>query len=319
MVRLQTTDTVLMVRPARFGFNEETAQNNHFQTRSEHQDRVAEEAIKEFDGYVQLLRDNGVEVIVIQDTPEPATPDSIFPNNWFSTHCTGELVFYPMFAENRQLERKHEAVDMLSLMPGVSKKIDLTQWEQNQKALEGTGSMILDRVNRVLFACRSPRTDEEILKEFCRELDYEYILFDSFDDEGRPIYHTNVMMCVAPKQVIICMDSIKSEQEQKAVRACIRSAGREIVEITQEQVKHFAGNMLALHNKAGEPLLVMSKAAYNSLTPEQIRILSDKNKLITPDITTIETNGGGSARCMIAEIFLPLNQQIAEEDLTLTI
>lgn len=317
MIRLQTTDTILMVRPARFGFNEETAANNHFQSRSEHQDQVAQEAEREFDAYVELLRKNGVEVIVIQDTPEPATPDSIFPNNWFSTHCTGELVFYPMFAENRQLERKHAAVDMLSLMPGVTKIIDLTKWEKNKRALEGTGSMILDRVNRVLFACRSPRTDEEILAEFCRELDYEYIVFDSIDGEGRPIYHTNVMMCIAPKQVIICMDSIKSEKEQKALRACFRSAGREIVEITQEQVAKFAGNMLALHSKDHEPLLVMSKTAYESLTPEQVRILSSQSKLLTPDIHAIETNGGGSARCMIAEIFLAHDRKIAEEELVL--
>lgn len=280
---------------------------------------MAKDALREFDDYVELLRKNGVEVIVVQDTPEPATPDSIFPNNWFSTHCTGELVFYPMFAENRQLERKHEAVDMLSLMPGVTKIIDLTKWEKNKRALEGTGSMILDRVNRVLFACRSPRTDEEILAEFCRELDYEYILFDSIDGEGRPIYHTNVMMCIAPKQVIICMDSIKSEKEQKALRACFRSAGREIVEITQEQVNKFAGNMLALHNISNEPLLVMSKTAYESLTPEQVKVLSDKSKILTPDIHVIETNGGGSARCMIAEIFLPHDRAVAKEDLSLVL
>ncbi|MDN4753090.1 arginine deiminase-related protein [Porphyromonadaceae bacterium W3.11] len=317
MIRKQTTDTVLMVRPARFGFNEETAVTNHFQVRSDQQVDVAMEALAEFDHYVDLLRKNGVEVIVVQDTLEPATPDSIFPNNWFSTHCTGELVFYPMFADNRQLERKLEAVDMLSLMPGVTKIIDLTKWEADMKALEGTGSMILDRVNKVLFACRSPRTDEEILAEFCKELDYEYILFDSTDDEGRPIYHTNVMMCIAPKQVIICMDSIKSEKEQQTLRACFRSAGREIVEITQEQVKSFAGNMLALHNKSGAPLLVMSKAAYDSLTPDQIKRLSNKSKLITPNLNVIEKNGGGSARCMIAEIFLAHNKKIAEEELIL--
>ncbi|MDO5017484.1 MAG: arginine deiminase-related protein [Porphyromonas sp.] len=317
MVRLQTTDTVLMVRPARFSYNEETALNNHFQTRSTgEEDEVARKALQEFDDYVRLLRSNGVEVLVIQDTPEPATPDSIFPNNWFSTHCTGELVFYPMYAENRQLERKHSAVNMLSLMPGVTKTIDLTKWESSKKALEGTGSMILDRVNRVLFACRSPRTDEEILAEFCNELDYEYILFDSVDDEGRPIYHTNVMMCVAPKQVIICMDSIPNESDRKALRACFRSAGREIVPITQEQVKHFAGNMLALHSNSGKPLLVMSKAAYDSLTQEQIETLSEKNKILAPDLHTIETNGGGSARCMIAEIFLPYDEKAAEEELS---
>lgn len=317
MIRLQTTDTVLMVRPARFAYNDETAENNHFQLKSSEDSMVvARQALQEFDEFVSLLRAHGVTVLVIQDTPEPVTPDSIFPNNWFSTHCTGELIYYPMKAGNRQLERKHEAINMLELMPGVTKTIDLTKWEKSRKALEGTGSMILDRVNRVLFACRSPRTDEEVLAEFCQELDYEYVLFDSVDGHGRPIYHTNVMMCIAPKQVIICMESVPSEKDRKTLNACFRSAGREIVDISQEQVGHFAGNMLALHDKAGKPLLVMSRAAYNSLNSRQIKALEAKSKLITPDLHTIETNGGGSARCMIAEIFLPIDESIANEKLS---
>lgn len=315
MKRLQTTDTVLMVRPARFGFNEETAGNNYFQKKEEGE-HVAIKALNEFDNYVQLLRANGVRVIIIQDTPEPYTPDSIFPNNWFSTHCTGELVFYPMLAENRQLERKHQAVNMLSLMPGVKKTINLTDWEKRGKFLEGTGSMILDRVHRVLFACRSPRTDEEVLAKFCQELNYEYILFDSVDSHGRPIYHTNVMMCIASRYVVICMDSIPDAVDRRVLRACFRSSGREIIEITQEQVDHFAGNMLAVHNENGESILLMSRAAYQSLRSDQLQKLETYSKILAPDLTTIEQNGGGSARCMVAELFLDVDNEVAEEGLS---
>lgn len=315
MKRLQTTDTVLMVRPAKFGFNEETAANNHFQKKNEEVD-VPAAALKEFDAYVHLLRSNGVRVIVVQDTPEPYTPDSIFPNNWFSTHCTGELVFYPMLAENRQLERKHDALNILNLMPGVKKTINLTDWESKGKFLEGTGSMILDRVHRVLFACRSPRTDEEVLAEFCRELSYEYILFDSIDSQGRPIYHTNVMMCIAPKYVVICMESIPDHVDRRILRACFRSSGREIVEITAGQVDHFAGNMLAVHNEDGDSLLLMSRAAYNSLRADQVETLEKYSKILAPQLDTIEQNGGGSARCMIAELFLAVDDFVADEGLS---
>lgn len=315
MKRLQTTDTILMVRPAKFGFNEETAQNNYFQKKEEG-DEVAIKALKEFDDYVELLRSNGVRVVIVQDTPEPYTPDSIFPNNWFSTHCTGELVFYPMLAENRQLERKHQAVNMLSLMPGVRKTINLTEWEKRGKFLEGTGSMILDRVHRVLFACRSPRTDEEVLAEFCRELNYEYILFDSVDSQSRPIYHTNVMMCIGDRFVVICLESIPDPEDRRILRACFRSSGREVIEITLGQVDHFAGNMLAVHNKKGESLLLMSHAAYSSLRPDQIETLQKYSKILAPHLAVIEQNGGGSARCMVAELFLAVDEVVVEEGLS---
>lgn len=315
MKRLQTTDTVLMVRPAKFAFNEETAGNNYFQKRGEDAE-VAEKALQEFDAYVQLLRSNGVRVIIIQDTPEPYTPDSIFPNNWFSTHCTGELVFYPMLAENRQLERKHQAVNMLSLMLGVRKTINLTDWEKKGKFLEGTGSMILDRVHRVLFACRSPRTNEEVLAEFCHELDYEYILFDSVDVNNRPIYHTNVMMCIASRYVVICMESIPDLEARRVLRACFRSSGRDIIEISLQQVEQFAGNMLSVHNANGESILLMSRAAYNSLRPDQVEKLETYSKILAPELTTIEQNGGGSARCMVAELFLKVDEEVVEEGLS---
>lgn len=299
---MQTTSKILMVRPARFAFNEQTAGNNYFQHNSV-QSNVAENALLEFDTLVNLLKANDVDVTVVQDTLEPWTPDSIFPNNWFSSHFTGELVLYPMFAENRRLERKEHIINLLKRDFNHKKVIDLTHWEEEGEFLEGTGSMILDRRKRVAYCCRSPRTSEKVLSEFCSIMNYRPILFDATDKNGNQIYHTNVIMEVGMQVAVICLESINDENERKRVVSQLTSTGKIIVDITLDQVSRFAGNMLEVKSRNGTPLMVMSTSAYKSLTSEQENLISTYNKIISTDLKTIETNGGGSARCMIAEIF----------------
>ncbi|MDO5523151.1 MAG: arginine deiminase-related protein [Bacteroidia bacterium] len=299
---MQTTSKILMVRPARFGFNEETAKNNYFQQKAP-QEEVAEKALKEFDAFVSLLRANDVDVIVVQDTEDPKTPDSIFPNNWFSSHISGELVLYPMYAENRRSERKPKIIDLLKRKMNHRKIIDLTPWEKEGEFLEGTGSMIFDRDKRVAYACRSPRTSEKVLHDFCSRMNYDAVVFDSTDKEGNLIYHTNVMMEVGTQVAIVCMESIKNDEERQKVQARLASTGKIIVDITLDQVYKFAGNMLELKSRNGAPLMIMSASARNALTSQQEKIISTYNKILSPELNTIESNGGGSARCMIAEIF----------------
>lgn len=291
-----------MVRPARFAFNEETAQNNYFQQKTE-QDSVAERALEEFDAFVSLLRGNDVDVTVVQDTPEPWTPDSIFPNNWFSSHISGELVLYPMFAENRRQERKPEVMDLLTRKLNHRKIIDLTHWEKEGEFLEGTGSMIFDRDKRIAYACRSPRTSENVLRDFCARMNFDSVIFDSTDASGNLIYHTNVMMEVGTQVAIVCLESIKNEKERERVVSRLNATGKIIVDISLEQVNRFAGNMLEVKSRNGQPFMIMSASARQALTMEQETVISTYNKILSPELTTIETNGGGSARCMIAEIF----------------
>ncbi len=291
-----------MVRPAHFAFNAETAENNHFQAKTDQTD-VNAKAVKEFDTFVALLRSNDVDVIVVQDTPEPWTPDSVFPNNWFSSHTMGELVLYPMFAENRRAERKPAVLRLLRRKMNHPKLIDLTHWEKEGEFLEGTGSMILDRDKRIAYACRSERTSEKVLIDFCSRLQFDYVLFDAVDRNGKPVYHTNVMMEVGTQIVVVCLEAVKNEDDRERLVRRLESTGKIIVDITQEQMEHFSGNMIELKNRSGHPLMVMSQSARNALTPEQVRIISTYNKIISADLSTIETNGGGSARCMIAEIF----------------
>lgn len=299
---MQTTSKLLMVRPAKFAFNEQTAGNNYFQENS-NLPSVAEDALKEFDTFVNLLLSNDVDVTVVQDTPEPWTPDSIFPNNWFTSHFTGELVLYPMFAENRRLERKPHILNMLKRDLNHKKVIDLTHWEEEDEFLEGTGSVILDRRKRVAYCCRSPRSSEKVLADFCSRMNYQPIVFDALDKDGNQIYHTNVMMEIGMQVAVICLESIKDENERKRVKSHLLSAGKVIIDISLDQVASFAGNMLEVKNRNGNPLMVMSSAARSALTFEQENIISTYNKIISTDLKTIETNGGGSARCMLAEIF----------------
>lgn len=291
-----------MVRPAHFAFNAETAENNHFQEKTDQTD-VNDKAVKEFDTFVALLRSNDVDVIVVQDTPEPWTPDSVFPNNWFSSHTMGELVLYPMFAENRRAERKPAVLHLLRRRMNHPKLIDLTHWEKEGEFLEGTGSMILDRDKRIAYACRSERTSEKVLIDFCSRLQFDYVLFDAVDRNGKPVYHTNVMMEVGAQIAVVCLEAVKNEQERERLVRRLDGTGKIIVDITQEQMEHFSGNMIELKNRSGHPLMVMSQSARNALTPEQVQVISTYNKIVSADLSTIETNGGGSARCMIAEIF----------------
>ena len=300
---MQNTSHVLMIRPVHFGYNEQTAVNNAFQTKTD-QTSVQENALREFDGLVRLLRSNGIDVTVVEDNPIPDTPDAIFPNNWISFHAQHTICLYPMYAPNRRLERKDAVLETVDRKFNIQRRIDLTHYESQHQFLEGTGSMVLDRDNRIAYACIYPRTDPQVLEDFCRQMDYTACSFHAEDDRGKAIYHTNVMMCVADHFVVICLDSIPDLKEKKSVTDTIVNTGKEIVSITVEQMNQFAGNMLQVENALHEKFLVMSTTAYQALTKEQVSKLSPYNKLLHSPLQTIETNGGGSARCMIAEVHL---------------
>ncbi|WP_329903302.1 citrulline utilization hydrolase CtlX [Porphyromonas pogonae] len=304
MERKQTTSRVLMIRPANFGFNTETAANNHFQRASDTSAmQISKAAKNEFDNFVSLLRGHGIDVWVIQDSPTPWTPDSIFPNNLFSTHITGELILYPMFAQNRQLERKLTTLATVGQFEGVQRVINLSGYERENQYLEGTGSMVLDRVNKIVYCCASERSSRKVLDEYCNELGYTSHYFSASDLNGNPIYHTNVMMCVGDKYTVICLECIKDEKERTEVIESFKQTGHEIIDISLEQVYKFAGNMLQLENEDGEKFLIMSAQAKSSLNEKQMSTILKYNQILSPEIYTIEENGGGSARCMIAEIF----------------
>ncbi len=295
-----------MIRPVRFGYNAETAVNNAFQFAGTDQDAVQQLAVQEFDGFVAKLRDAGVDVMVVNDNTEPHTPDSIFPNNWVSFHSDGTVLLYPMFAANRRKERKPHVLEAIRKKFRTSHIIDLSQYENEQRFLEGTGSMVLDRENKIAYACLSARTDAGLLQEFANKMGYAPVAFTAVDSTGQEIYHTNVMMCVADKFVVICLDSISNEGERTLVIETIRKSGKQIIDISFEQMNHFAGNMLQVHNGLGEKMLVMSSQAYNALTPAQVQTFESFNPILHSKLDTIETNGGGSARCMMAEVHLPL-------------
>lgn len=301
---MQSTNHILMIRPVDFKFNEQTAGNNKFQEAST-QDNVQAEALKEFDGFVDLLRKNDVDVTVVDDTLSPEKPDSIFPNNWVSFHEDGSVYLYPMFSENRRLERRKDILEELKNKFEVNHVSDLSFYEQQHLFLEGTGSMVLDRPNKIAYACLSVRTDEEVLNNFCMLTSYEPVAFQAIDAERFPIYHTNVMMCVADQFAVICLESIPNVDEKEKVALSLIDSGKKIIEITLAQMNRFAGNMLQVKNAQGENLLVMSEQAYLCLTPEQVATLEQFNKIIYAPLYTIEKNGGGSARCMLAEVHLP--------------
>jgi hypothetical protein len=292
-----------MIRPVNFGFNAETAVNNAFQIAGA-EEAAQEKAAQEFDDFVNLLRTNGVDVLVVNDTPEPYTPDSIFPNNWISFHDNGAILLYPMFAANRRQERKPQVLQQIKHHFAVQQTIDLSSYEQDDLFLEGTGSMVLDRDHKIAYTCLSPRTNQQVLFDFCKQMQYRPVLFTAIDATGKAIYHTNVMMCVGDHYVVICLESIPVQSERTTVVNTIRETGKELIEINPDQMNHFAGNMLQVQNKNGEQLLVMSSQAYQSLTTEQIQKLNSYNRIVHSPLTTIETNGGGSARCMMAEVFL---------------
>jgi hypothetical protein len=301
---MQTTSNILMIRPVNFGYNTETAVNNAFQVAG-NDEGAQQKALNEFDQFVSVLRKNGVNVTVVNDTADPYTPDSIFPNNWVSFHDDGTVIYYPMYAANRRLEKKQHVIDSINKAFLIIRQVDLSKYESENIFLEGTGSMVLDRENKIAYACLSPRTNKKVLEEFCRQSDYTAVVFTATDGNGREIYHTNVMMCVADKYVVICLNTIANTNEKENVSSSITKSGKEIIDISPNQMNHFAGNMLQVENNHGEKLLVMSSQAFQSLTAEQVKKLTGYNKIIHSPLTTIETNGGGSARCMMAEVHLP--------------
>ena len=305
----QATNSILMIRPVNFGYNEETAKDNHYQNKDSIFKDANERAQREFDDMVLNLRQNGISVHVFQDDENEYTPDSIFPNNWISFHKNGDVGLYPMYAENRRLERRPEILEFLENKGFIiSNIIDYSSAEAENKFLEGTGSMILDRKNRLAYCSISNRSNEDLFIEFCEDFEFTPVLFNSFQTVGKkrlPIYHTNVMMCVATDYVIVCLDSIDDKKQRKNVSNFINDSGKMLIEISENQVESFAGNMLELINDNGKSVLVMSKSAVDSLNENQKNTIRKYSRIVSCDLNTIEVCGGGSARCMMAEIFLP--------------
>jgi hypothetical protein len=294
---------ILMVRPYQFYFNQQTAANNFFQSNI-NIENANELAIAEFDAMVEKLRAHQIKVNVVQDTKDPSTPDSIFPNNWISTHAGGTLCLYPMYAENRRAERKSSVIEFLQANYKIENLLDITHFEKEGKFLEGTGSMVLDHQNRIAYGCLSERLDKNAFNEWCDKMQFKPISFKAVDDKAQPIYHTNVMMCMANQFVVICLDSIPNEAEKQMLLASFLQTHKEVIDISQDQLNHFAGNMLQVFDIAEKPHLIMSEQAYKSLNEEQVKSLEKYNPLLPISIPTIEAIGGGSTRCMMAEIHL---------------
>jgi hypothetical protein len=306
----QTTNTILMIRPVGFRMNEQTAVNNYFQEDLDLKNTVINaKAQEEFDAFVDKLRSVGVNVIVEDDLKISDTPDSIFPNNWISFHENGDVGLYPMFAENRRRERREDILDRLEEEGFLIQNImDYTSAEEDYIFLEGTGSILLDRVYMKAYCALSARADEELFIEFCEDFEYTPIVFVAFQTvEGKrlPIYHTNVMMTLGQGFAVICLDSIDDKTDRKNVISHLKENGKEIIDITEAQMHQFAGNMLEVKGLNDKRILVMSKAAHDSLTPSQITKIEKYCEILSSDLSTIETCGGGSARCMMAEVFLP--------------
>ena len=294
---------ILMVRPYQFYFNQQTAANNFFQSNI-NIENANELAIAEFDAMVESLRAHQINVNVLQDTKDPSTPDSIFPNNWISTHAGATLCLYPMYAENRRAERKSSVIDFLKSNYKIENILDLTNLEKEGKFLEGTGSMVLDHQNKIAYGCLSERLDKEAFISWCDKMQFKAIAFKAVDDKAQPIYHTNVMMCMANQFVVICLDSIPLEAEKQLLLDSFVQTHKEVIEISQDQLNHFAGNMLQVFDISEKPHLIMSEQAYTSLHTAQLKSLEKYNPIISISIPTIEALGGGSTRCMMAEIHL---------------
>lgn len=307
----QITNTILMIRPVQFRMNEQTAVNNYYQKVLDNTSpqNVNSLAVKEFDAFVKKLRASGIEVIVVQDTQEFDTPDSIFPNNWISFHQNGSIALYPMFAKNRRLERKESVVKSIENQGfSIASVQDYTGAEAASVFLEGTGSVILDRINRKAYCALSPRADEGLFIEFCEDFDFFPVVFSAYQNVGEErlkIYHTNVMMCVGDTFAVVCLKAVDNKKERKNVLNHLKKDGKTIIEISENQVNQFAGNMLQLQGKNQSSYIAMSQAALESLGPDQIAALRNHGRIISSSLDTIEACGGGSARCMMAEIFLP--------------
>ncbi len=298
-----------MIRPARFGSNPATAASNRFQFQDANAParETQSRALAEFEDLAQALSNAGVEVCVIDDTREPPKPDAVFPNNWVSFHADGTVVLYPLLAANRRHERREEILAWLVREHGfrITRTIDLTWHENDERFLEGTGSLVLDRTNRLAFSCLSPRTHLDALGDFAQQLDYEVASFEAVDSRATAIYHTNVLMCIGESFAVLCGASIRDQVRRAALCRIIEDQGREVIDITVEQVTAFAGNILELRSRASDPIVVLSARALNSLTREQRARLERHARLLNVSIPTIERYGGGSVRCMLAEIHLP--------------
>lgn len=305
----QTTSHILMIRPANFGYNEQTAVSNAFQSNDQSisQAEISRRAVAEFDGMVAKLRSVGVNVHVIEDSPEPKKPDAVFPNNWLSMHRNGTLITYPMYTTNRQAEIREDVIEQVKEKFAVKKRVRFDRFTQQHLFLEGTGSMILDRDNRLVYACVSARTEPNLLHFFAEWAEYDPVLFLAVDRNDQEIYHTNVMMALGDRFVVICMDSIKEKNDRLTLKEKFLKTKKEIIDISYEQMLKFAGNMLQVRNDAGKTYLVMSRQAYDSLNERQIAAIESHTTILVCKIDTIENYGGGSARCMMAEVFLPLN------------
>jgi hypothetical protein len=293
---------LLMVRPYQFYFNQQTAANNFFQSDIDIEN-ANELALAEFDTMVEQLRAHQIKVNVVQDTKDPSTPDAIFPNNWVSTHHNGTLCLYPMFAENRRAERKSTVLDFLYSNYKIQNVLDLTDLEKEGKFLEGTGSMVLDHQNKIAYGCLSERLDKEAFTNWCDKMQFNPIAFKAVDDKAQPIYHTNVLMCMGNQFVVICLESIPNELEKQMLLESFLQTNKEVITISQDQLNHFAGNMLQVFDMHEKPHLIMSEQAHASLHPAQIKSLEKYNPILPISIPTIEALGGGSTRCMMAEIY----------------
>ncbi|MEO6682040.1 MAG: arginine deiminase-related protein [Ginsengibacter sp.] len=303
----QTTASVLMVRPASFSYNEQTAESNTFQSNQQiEKDQLLKMVRQEFDASVSKLESFGVEVMVIEDDPEANNPDAVFPNNWISMHSDGKVILYPMCTPNRRTERRMDIIEQLRKTHSIKEVTDFSVYEKVNRFLEGTGSIIFDHKNKFAYACLSPRTDKGLFINTCSFLKYTPVSFTAVDAGGVLVYHTNVLMCLGEKFVVICMEAIKDSEEKNMLKNLFEKHGQEIIDISFAQMSSFAGNMLALKNAKGTSLLALSQSAFNSLSASQKEKLENYCKLIPLPITTIETIGGGSARCMIAENFLPV-------------
>ncbi len=307
MKEAQCTDTIFMVRPANFGYNSETAENNAFQNAETNltANEIKDLARSEFDNMVKCLRELGVRVYVFEDTLTPAKTDAVFPNNWFSSHLEGKIFLYPMFSPNRRNERREDIITNLAKEYEFQVDRELLKFESEEKYLEGTGSMILDRPNKIIYACYSIRTNPEVLRAYGDKIGYKVVGFNATDSDGIPYYHTNVIMALGEHIATICTVSIEDLDQRKALCASLSNSGKIIVHLSREQILAFAGNMLEVKGDDDKNLLVMSSAAHKSLQEEQLNIINLYNKIVHLPLGTIEQFGGGSARCMIAEIFLP--------------
>ncbi len=308
-MQVQAPGSIMMIRPSNFGYNPLTAQSNAFQVKdaTNTPGEISRAAQQEFDRFHDLLKKHNINVIVMEDRPGTILPDSVFPNNWISLHHDGTVVLYPMMAENRRLERRMDILPYLQNKYGFSiiRILDYTNHEVDGQYLEGTGSVVFDYVNRIAYANRSDRTDEVVFRKLCADLDYNGVFFDAVDPDGNNIYHTNVMMCLGTGFVVICLDAIPNESMRLMLLQSFEESGHEVVDINFRQLNHFAGNMIEVMDKDKQPVIIMSESAFHSLRADQKKRLSIHGTILFSPIPQIQKYGGGSARCMIAGIYLP--------------